>query len=212
MALLPQPPRGASLDELDKIETVRWFTEIWRKVNNIFTIKDEGIILTNSPTSVNFVGAGVTATTIGNDVTVTIPGGGGGGGGGGSPSPVCSVPIPAQLGLKSAQTLGKKRGRPGFPSPPLSCSAQSISRESSSSAFNLGRIAALSARISAIATPTRCPVAIRARKVSRVSPAGIFPVNCSADQPVVRISPSAIKPQSGWELVRPSSQLSLPVA
>ena len=43
------------------------------------SILDEGVLLTETPTSINFVGAGVTATTVGNDVTVTIPGGGAGG-------------------------------------------------------------------------------------------------------------------------------------
>lgn len=42
-------------------------------------IYDEGILRTPTPSSINFVGAGVTATAVGNDVTVTIPGGGGGG-------------------------------------------------------------------------------------------------------------------------------------
>ena len=40
------------------------------------TIKDEGTNLTTTPSSINFVGAGVTATAVGNDVTVTINGGG----------------------------------------------------------------------------------------------------------------------------------------
>jgi hypothetical protein len=38
------------------------------------SILDEGNLLTSTPTSMNFVGAGVTATVVGNDVTVTIPG------------------------------------------------------------------------------------------------------------------------------------------
>lgn len=41
--------------------------------------KDEGVTLTPTTSSLNFKGAGVTATTVGNDVSVTIPGGGGGG-------------------------------------------------------------------------------------------------------------------------------------
>lgn len=44
-------------------------------------VKDEGSTLTSAAASINFVGAGVTATTSGSDVTVTISGGGGGGGG-----------------------------------------------------------------------------------------------------------------------------------
>jgi len=39
------------------------------------TIQDEGITLTTKPTLINFVGAGVTATNVGDEVTVTIPGG-----------------------------------------------------------------------------------------------------------------------------------------
>ena len=41
------------------------------------TAKDEGTNLTTALASLNFAGAGVTATTSGNDVTITIPGGGG---------------------------------------------------------------------------------------------------------------------------------------
>ncbi len=43
------------------------------------TAKDEGSTLTSSMTSIDFVGAGVTATNVGGDRTVTISGGGGGG-------------------------------------------------------------------------------------------------------------------------------------
>lgn len=38
--------------------------------------KDDGASLTLTTASLDFVGAGVTATAVGNDVTVTIPGGG----------------------------------------------------------------------------------------------------------------------------------------
>ncbi len=41
------------------------------------TIKDKGSTLTTGVTSIDFVGDGVTATNIGDAVTVTIPGGGG---------------------------------------------------------------------------------------------------------------------------------------
>jgi hypothetical protein len=44
-------------------------------------ILDEGTLRTSTPTSINFVGDGVTTTNTGTDVTVTIPGGGGGGAG-----------------------------------------------------------------------------------------------------------------------------------
>lgn len=43
------------------------------------TVYDEGITLTAAVSSLNFVGAGVTATAVGNDVTVTIDGAGGSG-------------------------------------------------------------------------------------------------------------------------------------
>lgn len=39
-------------------------------------IKDEGTSLTSAPTSLNFTGAGATATVVGSDVTVDIPGAG----------------------------------------------------------------------------------------------------------------------------------------
>lgn len=41
------------------------------------TVKDEGVTLSSSAVSMDFVGAGVTATNIGTAITVTIPGGGG---------------------------------------------------------------------------------------------------------------------------------------
>ena len=37
------------------------------------TVKDEGVDLTTSASSINFTGVGVTATTVGDDVTVNIP-------------------------------------------------------------------------------------------------------------------------------------------
>lgn len=42
-------------------------------------ILSEGVLLTLTPSSINFTGAGVTTTVLGNAVTVDIPGGGGGG-------------------------------------------------------------------------------------------------------------------------------------
>ena len=48
-------------------------------VGGSITVKDEGSTLTTAATSLDFVGAGVTATNVGGAVTVTIPGGGGGG-------------------------------------------------------------------------------------------------------------------------------------
>jgi hypothetical protein len=38
------------------------------------TVKDENTVLTSEVTSINFTGLGVSATNIGNDVTVTIEG------------------------------------------------------------------------------------------------------------------------------------------
>jgi hypothetical protein len=43
-------------------------------------VSDEGSLLTSSVTSFDFTGSGVTATAVGNAVTVNIPGGGGSGG------------------------------------------------------------------------------------------------------------------------------------
>ena len=42
------------------------------------SVSDEGVLLTSGVTSFDFVGAGVTATAVGNAVTVTIAGGGAG--------------------------------------------------------------------------------------------------------------------------------------
>jgi hypothetical protein len=42
-------------------------------------IYNDNSLLTSNPTSITFTGAGVTASAVGNDVTVIIPGGGGGG-------------------------------------------------------------------------------------------------------------------------------------
>lgn len=47
--------------------------------NGAITVKEEGTSLTSGVKSINFVGTGVTATTSGDDVTVTVAGGGGSG-------------------------------------------------------------------------------------------------------------------------------------
>jgi len=47
--------------------------------NGAITVKEEGTSLTSGVKSFNFVGAGITATTSGDDVTVTVAGGGGSG-------------------------------------------------------------------------------------------------------------------------------------
>jgi hypothetical protein len=44
---------------------------------NVITVSDEGTPITSNVTSFNFVGTGVVAAAVGNDVTVTISGGGG---------------------------------------------------------------------------------------------------------------------------------------
>lgn len=49
-------------------------TEISTAMGNPIQVDDEGVILTTEVISFNFVGAGVTATASGNDVTVTVPG------------------------------------------------------------------------------------------------------------------------------------------
>ena len=41
-------------------------------------IQDEGVLRTSDVNSIDFTGAGITATNVGNDVTVNVPGGGGG--------------------------------------------------------------------------------------------------------------------------------------
>ena len=47
------------------------------------SVSDEGTLLTSAVTSLNFTGAGVTATAATNAVTVNVPGGGSGGNGSG---------------------------------------------------------------------------------------------------------------------------------
>jgi hypothetical protein len=57
--------------------TATWTTP---SAGSAITVKDEGTTLTATPASINFTGAGVTATQASNAVTITIPGGSGGGG------------------------------------------------------------------------------------------------------------------------------------
>jgi len=56
-------------------KTYRWsgttYTEI--SASALVAVKDEGATLTTAANSINFVGAGVTATNVGGDVTVAIP-------------------------------------------------------------------------------------------------------------------------------------------
>jgi hypothetical protein len=46
----------------------------WTSSNTAVTAKDEGTVLTTSASSFDFVGAGVTMTSLGNEITVTVPG------------------------------------------------------------------------------------------------------------------------------------------
>ena len=43
-------------------------------ISKKITVKDEAVLLTSDVNSINFTGTGITATTVGNDVTVTVPG------------------------------------------------------------------------------------------------------------------------------------------
>ena len=49
-------------------------------ITNKVSVKDENVTITSDVKSLNFIGSAVTASAVGNDVTVTITGGGGGGG------------------------------------------------------------------------------------------------------------------------------------
>ena len=51
-------------------------------ISKQIAIKDEGVVKTSDVNSIDFTGTGVTATNVGNDITVNIPGAAGGGGGG----------------------------------------------------------------------------------------------------------------------------------
>lgn len=48
--------------------------EIGGGTGDAIIAQDEGVTLTTTLSLINFVGSGVTATVVGNDVTVTIPG------------------------------------------------------------------------------------------------------------------------------------------
>jgi len=50
-------------------------------ISKQIAIKDEGVVKTSDVNSIDFTGAGVTATNVGNNVTVNVPGSAGGGGG-----------------------------------------------------------------------------------------------------------------------------------
>jgi hypothetical protein len=94
-ALLVYPQTGAAIDALGTnvatslavgkiLQLVQVTTTLWETVANTgssggsaITVFDEGSSLTTTLASLNFVGAGVTATTSSSAVTVTIPGGSG---------------------------------------------------------------------------------------------------------------------------------------
>lgn len=50
-------------------------------ISKQIAIKDEGVVKTSDVNSIDFTGAGVTTTNVGNAVTVNVPGSSGGGGG-----------------------------------------------------------------------------------------------------------------------------------
>ena len=63
-----------SADVAEKIKVISTMS-----TNAAIAVKEEGTTLTNGVKSINFVGTGITATTSGDDVTVTVAGGGGSG-------------------------------------------------------------------------------------------------------------------------------------
>jgi hypothetical protein len=62
-----------SQDIAEKIKVISTMS-----TNAAIAVKEEGSTLTNGVKSINFVGTGITATTSGDDVTVTVAGGGSG--------------------------------------------------------------------------------------------------------------------------------------
>jgi len=49
-------------------------------ISKKIAIQDEGVLKTSDVNSINFTGTGITATNVGNDITVNVPGSAGGGG------------------------------------------------------------------------------------------------------------------------------------
>jgi hypothetical protein len=75
----PGVPAGGSTNQvLAKVSATNYDTA-WVNAPSSLTVQDEGSTLTSAATSLNFTGAGVTATNSGGAVTVAISGGGGGG-------------------------------------------------------------------------------------------------------------------------------------
>ena len=68
-------------------------------------VKEEGTNITTAATSLNFVGTGVTATNVGNDVTVTVSGGGGG-----APTDADYVILTPNPSLPNSRTLASAEG------------------------------------------------------------------------------------------------------
>ena len=68
---------GVNSGEILKYNGSSWAPAADDSGASALTIKDEGIDKTTAASSIDFVGAGVTATNSGTDVTVTIPGGSG---------------------------------------------------------------------------------------------------------------------------------------
>lgn len=79
MAILERPPWHAKLDDFI---WKKWFDDLRATVNilisggSTITTKDEGTTLSSSVTTLDFVGAGVTASGGGATTTINIPGGG----------------------------------------------------------------------------------------------------------------------------------------
>ena len=69
------------------------------------TIQDEGTDLATDATTLNFVGAGVTASGTGATKTITITGGGGGGGSGLQARTTASAPTSATHGINTAENI-----------------------------------------------------------------------------------------------------------
>jgi hypothetical protein len=63
-----------SADIAEKIKVISTMS-----TNGAIAVKEEGTTITSGVKSINFVGTGITATTSGDDVTVTVAGGGGSG-------------------------------------------------------------------------------------------------------------------------------------
>jgi len=68
---------GVNSGEILKYNGSSWAPAADNSGASALTIKDEGTDKTTAASSIDFVGAGVTATNSGTDVTVTIPGGSG---------------------------------------------------------------------------------------------------------------------------------------